>query len=113
MIESGYYPPGAENDPRAPWNQSDPQPVSQDIDYSCTMCRTANVETTDYDFSETDWLGEYKEQYRTPLQLIELLHDIATCHIDGRTPNISIREWKEIAADCKDWEIDEENTEEV
>jgi hypothetical protein len=24
MSESGYYPPGAENDPRAPWNQVDP-----------------------------------------------------------------------------------------
>lgn len=23
MRESGYYPPGAENDPRAPWNETD------------------------------------------------------------------------------------------
>ena len=23
--ESGWYPPGAENDPRAPWNQPDPE----------------------------------------------------------------------------------------
>ena len=24
MRESGWYPPGAEHDPRAPWNQPDP-----------------------------------------------------------------------------------------
>ena len=48
MYESGYYPAGAEHDPNAPWNQSDPEPVSQDIEYSCTMRRTATVETTNY-----------------------------------------------------------------
>ncbi len=46
MYESGYYPAGAEHDPNAPWNQSNPEPVSQDIEYSCTMRRTATVETT-------------------------------------------------------------------
>lgn len=27
MYESGYYPPGAEYDPRAPWNEKEPNMV--------------------------------------------------------------------------------------
>ena len=27
MYESGYYPPGAEHDPRAPWNEKEPNMV--------------------------------------------------------------------------------------
>lgn len=30
MRESGYYPPGAEFDPNAPWNQVDPPEVTYD-----------------------------------------------------------------------------------
>lgn len=32
MRESGYYPPGAEFDPNAPWNQKDPPEIE------CTEC---------------------------------------------------------------------------
>ncbi len=34
--ESGYYPPGAEFDPNAPWNQKDPPP--------CPRCDGTGVE---------------------------------------------------------------------
>lgn len=30
LDESGYYPPGAENDPMAPWNQSDEEEFEHD-----------------------------------------------------------------------------------
>lgn len=131
MYESGYYPPGAENDPRAPWNQSDPEPVSQDIEYSCTMRRTANVETTDYtpgsvekewdgdgyiavrdgdDFSDTDWLGEYKQQYRTPLQLIELLRDTAKELAEGNMPEKRASFWSDVIEECNGWELEDEET---
>ena len=132
MYESGYYPPGAEDDPRAPWNQSDPDPVSQDIEYSCTMRRTANVETTDYvpgtvekewdgegyvavrdgdDFSDTDWLGEYKEQYRTPLQLIELLRETAKELAEGNIPEKRVGFWRSVIEECEGWELEDEDTE--
>lgn len=134
MYESGYYPPGAEDDPRAPWNQSDPDPVSQDIEYSCTMRRTANVETTDYvpgtvekewdgegyvavrdgdDFSDTDWLGEYKEQYRTPLQLIELLRETAKELAEGNIPEKRASFWRSVIEECEGWELEDEDTETV
>ena len=126
MFESGYYPPGAEHDPNAPWNQSDPDPVEKEIDYSCTMRRTANVETTDYapgtwerdedgfgyrdgdDFSDTDWLSEFQSQYRTPKQLIELLRETAQELADGKMPEKPAKYWREVVADCDNWEIEDE-----
>ena len=112
MYESGYYPAGAEHDPNAPWNQSDPEPVSQDIEYSCTMRRTATVETTNYvpgtwekdedgfgyrdgdDFSDTDWLSDFKDTYRTPKELIDLLKETAKELADGKMPNKPKSFWK-------------------
>ena len=129
MYESGYYPPGAEHDPNAPWNQSEPEHVSQDIEYSCTMRRTATVETTNYvpgtwekdedgfgfrdgdDFSDTDWLSDFKDTYRTPKQLIDLLKETAKELADGKMPNKSKSFWKDVMADCDDWSIDDEETE--
>ena len=48
MFESGYYPPGAEHDPNAPYNQSDPNPVDVDCCVSCSISKDVTVSTTDY-----------------------------------------------------------------
>ena len=64
----------------------------------------------DDDFSCTDWPDEYRIQHRTPLQLINLLRDISQAFITGKVPDISIREWKSIEAECKGWEIEDEET---
>ena len=129
MYESGYYPAGAEHDSDAPWNQSDPEPISQDIEYSCIMRRPACVETTNYvpgiyekdedgfcyrdgdDFSDTDWLSDFKDTYRTPKELIDLLKETAKGLADGKIPNKSKSFWKDVMADCEDWSIDDEETE--
>lgn len=129
MYESGYYPAGAEHDPNAQWNQSGPEPVSQDIEYSCTMRRTATVETTNYvpgtwekdedgfgcrdgdDFSDTDWLSDFKDTYRTPKELIELLKETAKELADGKMPNKPKSFWKDVMVDCENWSIEDEETE--
>ena len=128
MYESGYYPAGAEHDPNALWN-SYSEPVSQDIEYSCTMRRTATVETTNYvpgtwekdedgfgyrdgdDFSDTDWLSDFKDTYRTPKELIDLLKETAKELADGKMPNKPKSFWKDVMADCENWSIDDEETE--
>ena len=48
MIESGYYPPGAEFDPNAPYNQSDVP--EKEFDVTCTLCmsKTVSAYTNDY-----------------------------------------------------------------
>lgn len=48
MIESGYYPVGAEYDPKAPWNQVEPEPRKIEVTVSITLSKTVEVEVTDY-----------------------------------------------------------------
>lgn len=131
MFESGYYHPGTEHDPRAPWNQSDPDAVTKEVEYSCTMRRTADVETTDYvpgtwdkdedgygyrdgdDFSDTDWLSDFKQKYRTPSELIDLLKDMASQLANGVMPTEKAKFWNDVVADCDKWTIEDEYAEET
>ena len=48
MTESGYYPPGAEHDLNAPWNQVDPEPKKIEVTVSITLSKTVEVEVDDY-----------------------------------------------------------------
>lgn len=48
MKESGYYPAGAEFDPNAPWNQSDPPEKEIDVLVSVTLSKTVKVKVSDY-----------------------------------------------------------------
>ena len=92
------YPPGAANDPNAPWNQVDVPEKDFDITCSQSLSRTAVVTTNNYtpgasgvdyepddeggccacgwqdpdDTSDTNWSQEYEKEHYTPLQLIQL-----------------------------------------
>lgn len=52
MVESGYYPVGAEYDPKAPWNQIDPEPRKIEVTVSITLSKTVEVEVSDYTTEE-------------------------------------------------------------
>ena len=100
MIESGYYPPGAEYDPNAPYNQSDIPEKEFEVTCSQTLSKSIEVWTSNYipgasgvdyesddeggcyasawhddpDTSDTNWSQEYDANgYKTPLQLIQML----------------------------------------
>ncbi len=49
MHESGYYPPGAEFDPRAPWNEETQPERAFDVEVEVTLRRDAEVLTTCYE----------------------------------------------------------------
>lgn len=99
MHESGYYPPGAEFDPNAPYNQSDIPEEEFEVTCSQSLSRTASVWTNNYipgasgvdyepddeggcyavgwhddpDTSDTNWAEEYHDNdHYTPIQLIGL-----------------------------------------
>lgn len=87
MRESGYYPPGAEFDPRAPWNQVDPPEVDFTIKVGITLEREAVITTDEVYNDDGDWClcddadveGAYKETYKSiPDMLAEL-----SKYIDG------------------------------
>ena len=104
--------------------------VTQPIEYSCTMHRTAKVSTVDYipgepvrerddygiitfsepdDFSSTDWMGEYKNQHLTPIQLMAILERKARELADGNVPAQVSRYWRNIADECQGWMLDDED----
>ena len=135
MIESGYYPPGAEYDPSAPYNQE--EVPDMDFDLTCSQClsKTVEVTTNDYipgstevdyerepdgsyssttyagvpDTSDTDWEEVYHENdYHTPLQLIELFKRFLDDKLTGKNtvPN-STSYLKRIKAECEGWVEDD------
>lgn len=61
MSESGYYPAGAEYNPKAPWNKIDPEPKKIKVTVSITLSKTVEVEVTDYtaeeDYDEDGYNG--------------------------------------------------------
>ena len=63
MIESGYYPPGAEHDPNAPWNQVDNPEREIEVTVSVTLSKTVKVRVSDYKITDSgkDEDGEYFE----------------------------------------------------
>lgn len=50
---SGYYPPGAENDPRAPYNQVDSPDKEIEVLVSITLSKTVKVRVNDYTIEES------------------------------------------------------------
>ena len=88
MIESGYYPPGAEFDPNAPYNQTEPEETEFRVRVIETIERETVVSTADYipsyddgygyvipDTTDTDWDDAYSECY---LSVPELIREMAS-----------------------------------
>lgn len=55
------YPPGAANDPLAPYNQVDPEPIEIEVTVSITLSKTVKVYVDDYmqEAPEIDEDGHY------------------------------------------------------
>lgn len=136
-MESGYYPPGAEHDPNAPYNQpGDPPEVEVSVMCSQTLSRTVTCETCDYnpgyedmdaegpyrepdDFSDTDWHEVYKAEHKTPLELIQALKELCEAQLDdiANTPVSSLdnsremrkkmRYLKDLIEECSGWVEDD------
>ena len=74
MKESGYYPAGAEFDPRAPWNEVELPPKEVEVTISAIVSKTMKVPARDYtideegniDFSDCDLKKAVEENIRLP-----------------------------------------------
>ena len=74
MKESGYYPAGAEFDPRAPWNEVELPPKEVEVTVSITISKTMKVPVEDYiideegeaDFSNCDLKKAVEENIKLP-----------------------------------------------
>lgn len=132
MIESGYYPPGAEFDPNAPYNQPEPEEIEVEVVINQTLSKSTKILTTDYivnewedfepdeeggfyrtggteyDFSDSDLKRAYEEQDYTIPELLDylkayLIADIADCDKEsGKKQKL-----QHILDCCEGWEVDE------
>ena len=132
MIESGYYPPGAEFDPNAPYNQSDPEPVEVDVCISQTLHKSTTISTTDYvaeewedyerdddggfvttggvsyDFSNSNLLSAYKTDNWTIPELLNELKNYIKRDLDNNYSKSKKIYLERMMKACEDWELDEE-----
>ena len=128
------YPPGAANDPSAPYNQSDPDDMDFDVTCSQTLSKTVTVTTNNYipgaegvdyesddeggcyavpyhdnpDTSDTNWANEYKTKHLTPLDLIKKLRSLLM-DIDSEAlrSNPCYQHKQYYINECSDWIEDE------
>lgn len=100
------YPPGAANDPRAPYNQKENPEVEVEVTVSITLSKTVKVLVTDYeliedvdedgayvvkDFTDTNFLAAVEEQVILPQDAslyvdvgsnIKAANDLSGWHVD-------------------------------
>lgn len=123
MTESGYYPPGAEHDPDAPYNQSDTEEKEFEVTVSQTLSKNTTVTTSDYipggcfpetdwdidgyytitcyepdDTSDTDWKAAYNDEHCTPLELIQEFKKMLE-----ENSTISENRRKYLIEECMNW----------
>ena len=128
------YPPGAEFDPNAPWNEVEVPEKDFDVTCSQSLSKTVTVCTNNYipgasgcdyepdgeggystigwheddDTSDTDWAQEYHENdYHTPAQLLELFKDILVRDLENGNPFKSEKYTKQLIEECEGWTEDE------
>ena len=128
------YPPGAEFDPNAPWNEVEVPEKDFDVTCSQSLSKTVTVCTNNYipgasgcdyepdgeggystigwyeddDTSDTDWAQEYHENdYHTPAQLLELFKDILVRDLENGNLFRSERYTKHLIEECQGWTEDE------
>ena len=121
MTESGYYPPGAEFDPNAPYNQSEPEPIKLDVYITQVFSKPANIEVTDYEY-EIDEFGKYYDTSNCDLKgatcnqvttiediLTELpkIYKELTANDSGTITKYQLNRLKVLAKACEDWNLDE------
>lgn len=123
MRESGYYPPGAEFDKNAPWNDPVIPEVSFDVTISNTLSKPTTVYTDQYiphveqdedgyyawkDTSDTNWESVYKENHYTALGLINKFKEFLEKYLpDPIVDHSRYMEFKNLIEECEDWTEDE------
>lgn len=124
MIESGYYPPGAEFDENAPYNQVEVREREFDIECEFVMRKCVTVTTNDYepDYDDedgredantenTDWAQAFAESGHFTIQdLINELREYVKEDMKTCAPNTGKGAHLErLLSACQGWETAEEN----
>lgn len=121
MIESGGYPPGAEFDSRAPYNQVDLPGKEIEVTVSVTLSKTVKIVVDDYEveddwdedgryvsynFSNCDLYKAVENQIVLPQSIAEFTERMFNHDLDLKAAGIP-KYLKNAIEDCKDWVVDE------
>lgn len=115
----GDYPPGAEHDPNAPYNQKEQEPVDIDVCVSCTLSKSTTIKGN----PEVDDLKDIYEQqdYTIPellrefgwfleIKIIEIEAAIKfndNMSIDKKALESNISHCNKLLESIKGWTVDE------
>ena len=120
MRESGYYPPGAEFDPQAPWNEPVIPERDFEVDVEYVLQKKAvKVTTDDYspEFDEetghvdantedTDWENAYENSHYTIPELLSELESYIKQDLERyKGSQTKERMLNEMLRDCQGWEL--------
>lgn len=119
MKESGYYPLGAEFDPRAPWNEIEVPDRKFSVTCSQSLSKQVDVVTSNYtiqeddqeqwiDTSGTNWNEEYHaSKHYTPLELIGLFKKVLQNCLEIGCFYKSEKHTQHLMAECENWVEDD------
>lgn len=123
MLESGYYPAGAEFDPNAPWNECDPEEITRECDIWNSVRKTMPIATTDYvpvnpldddpDLSEVDWSDEFATRHYDIPELLEELSNLVRKYAPQGMTVSEQRHIRRVLSEAEGWETDELHVEEL
>lgn len=119
MRESGYYPPGAEFDASAPYNEVDPPKMELDCEVILSVSRVATVTTQDtyyddedggicYDKENGDLHADYNNCYATITECMDELVKYIDKELEGKVDYN--RKWilQRLRDSAVGWQIDDE-----
>lgn len=104
----GNYPPGAANDPRAPYNQKDPPEQTFSVKAEYGISRYADVTTTEYDDIEMlQAEDDYEDEYMSPLEIFDFARQCAEYLLTVHNFKLGSKtHLKKVLESCKDWQVD-------
>lgn len=124
-MESGYYPPGAEHDKRAPYNEPVIPERDFDVDVEFVMRKKSTITTNDYvleyddedgreyaNTENTDWESAYDASghYTIP-ELLEVLKGYVQKEIEIYKGYRKEKDLQQILDSCEGWEVQEKTFE--
>lgn len=106
MKESGYYPPGAEFDPRAPYNQEEFPEKEYKVEAGFYLRTTSEVWSNSYDEDGNlcDPQREWESLYMTPLELFRHCRKLAEEALGNVNSKYQDYVLRKIIEDCSGWE---------
>lgn len=120
-MESGWYPPGAEFDPNAPYNEVELPDKEIEVTVSVTLSKTVKVKVNDYtvdegvdedgyyrdyDFSDCDLRKAVEDQVTLPQDLAMFVERMFNQDLNLKAAGMP-KYLRDSLEDCKDWNVDD------